>query len=463
MAWATSAGGGGGVALGDSPSWTGQHDWKYAGVPVNFQNTTDAVSNQVAIFSAGNRATPADNDQGYLSFYGDDDTGTQVEFARMIWEMDDVTSTSKDSTLRFFTQTGNTMDSGMYLTGDNLTVQGKINAGSFGIIYGDSSIEGAGQGYQFMAGGNTYSTTDSNYLFGSGTETRGFHNFGARGVGATGSNESVAKVLIPSNAITESSSGNHPLFSSLVIKPMTINSGSATVSDTATVYIEGSAASTVVTGQNYALWVDGAEEISRIDGTLLIGATSTSPFKLAVQGSALADDWLTYSPMSDKTDATNEIKNIKCETGTTKNGWCDIDHISLPLGVRVQAPYKVKELKGYKPTIMVDEWNEETKATNTVEWAQPIYEEKEVMGDYMSMTKLTAMLVQSTQELSVRIDDLEKMDLGSINSKGDFDTLKEEIKNELKPDIQLMVDEAVNKKLDEINLWELIKLKVFKL
>jgi len=167
--------------------------------------------------------------------------------------------------------------------------------------------------------------------------------------------------------------------------------------------------------------------------------------------------------MSDKANATAELKNIKCETGTTKKGWCDIDHISLPLGVRVQAPYKVKELKGHKTPITVKEWDEEKQATTTVEWAEPIYEEKEVMGDYMSMTKLTAMLVQSTQELSVRIDDLEKMDLGSINSKGDFDTLKEEIKNELKPDIQLMVDEAVNKKLDEINLWELIKLKVFKL
>uniref|UniRef100_A0A6M3KD41 Uncharacterized protein n=2 Tax=viral metagenome TaxID=1070528 RepID=A0A6M3KD41_9ZZZZ len=72
-----------------------------AGVALDVQNTTDASSNQVAIFKGGNRGTPADNDEGYLSFFLDDSTGTQAEFARMTWIATDVTSTTKDSKISF--------------------------------------------------------------------------------------------------------------------------------------------------------------------------------------------------------------------------------------------------------------------------------------------------------------------------------------------------------------------------
>ena len=390
LAWETASAGGGGVALGDSPSWTGQHDWKYAGVPVDFQNTTDAVSNQIAIFRAGNRGTPADNDQGYLSFYGDDNTGTQAEFGRMTWEMDDVTSTSKDSTLRFWTQTGNTMNSGMYLSGDNLTVQGTFTGNDYGSF---TALTISGQDNTNFTSSLKGVTSDSKFLI---------NDIDLTGYG----NRPLASAIIDGKW-SETSYGNHPLIANLAVKITQIDAGSATVSDTATVYIEGSASSTVVTGQNYALWVDGASEISRIDGYLGIGATSTPAFPLSVVGSALADDWLTYSPMSDKANATEELNNIKCEVGSKKDGWCDIDHTSLPDGVRVQKPHKVKEFKGYKPPITVKKWDEEKQATTTIEWEEPIYEEKEVMGDYMSMTKLTAMLVQSNQELTARVERLE--------------------------------------------------------
>ena len=69
----------------------------FAGLPLAAQNTTDAASNQVGKFGGGNRATPADNDEGYLSFELDDNAGAQTEFVRFTWKALDVTNTSKDS------------------------------------------------------------------------------------------------------------------------------------------------------------------------------------------------------------------------------------------------------------------------------------------------------------------------------------------------------------------------------
>lgn len=72
-----------------------------AGIALDVQNTTDAASNQVAIFKSGNRATPADQDEGYFSFMGDNNLGTQVETVRFTWRFNDVTSTSKDSSFEY--------------------------------------------------------------------------------------------------------------------------------------------------------------------------------------------------------------------------------------------------------------------------------------------------------------------------------------------------------------------------
>ncbi|KKN71749.1 hypothetical protein LCGC14_0418150 [marine sediment metagenome] len=79
-----------------------------AGVPLDIQNTTDGT-NQVAIFRGGNRAIPADGQNAFLSFFLDDSTGTQVEFARMGWFAGDVTNTVKDGEFRFSVMNNNTL------------------------------------------------------------------------------------------------------------------------------------------------------------------------------------------------------------------------------------------------------------------------------------------------------------------------------------------------------------------
>lgn len=80
-----------------------------------------------------------------------------------------------------------------------------------------------------------------------------------------------SKLTVATGSFTEASSGNHPLIASAGIRPVTIVDGTATLSDTATLYVEGPIAGNV-TGQNYAAWFD--DGIVAIDYRLAIGTTS---------------------------------------------------------------------------------------------------------------------------------------------------------------------------------------------
>lgn len=53
------------------------------GQGLSVQNSTDAVSNQIARFGGGDRATPTVGDEGYISLYLDNALGNQVEYARL--------------------------------------------------------------------------------------------------------------------------------------------------------------------------------------------------------------------------------------------------------------------------------------------------------------------------------------------------------------------------------------------
>jgi len=248
-------------------------------------NMKDDTSNQVAIFRANDRVTAADNDQGYISFYGDDDNGLSTEFARITWEMDDVTNNSKDSTLRFWTMTNNTMDSGMHLAGDNLYVSGGINLDNYisvddgatnvGNILTDLALRVVGKGRADESAAQLRGSSQTTLTVG----------IGLGGITAV-TNSSYGKLLIPSAGITEASSGNHPLLAQLAIKPFAITPGVATVSDTASLYIEGAATTTVVSGNNYSLWVDdvGGGGKSMIDGSLYLDDSKSGFLKTDADG-----------------------------------------------------------------------------------------------------------------------------------------------------------------------------------
>lgn len=71
------------------------------GVALDLHNNTDLPSNQVAIFRGNERATPQDDDEGYISFVLDDDGGSQTEFARIVWVARDTSVGTIDGSLRF--------------------------------------------------------------------------------------------------------------------------------------------------------------------------------------------------------------------------------------------------------------------------------------------------------------------------------------------------------------------------
>lgn len=66
-----------------------------AGAGLVVTNTTDSAAAQVAQFH-GDRATMADGDTAFLSFYLSDDAGTQTEMVRLNWQASDVSDTTED-------------------------------------------------------------------------------------------------------------------------------------------------------------------------------------------------------------------------------------------------------------------------------------------------------------------------------------------------------------------------------
>ena len=85
------------------------------------------------------------------------------------------------------------------------------------------------------------------------------------------------------------------------------------------------------------VYTDGGWRIVvKSNGYVGIGDTTPSQ-KLDVAGCVCADDYFEYSPVF-KGDAITLIKKIKAKTKPVK-GWAEVDHNSLPEGVKV----KVKE------------------------------------------------------------------------------------------------------------------------
>jgi len=74
-----------------------------SGTPLVVENSTDAASNQVAIFRSERGASSAtDNDEIYVSFNLDDDGGNSHEFARITAIASDVSNASEDGALVFY-------------------------------------------------------------------------------------------------------------------------------------------------------------------------------------------------------------------------------------------------------------------------------------------------------------------------------------------------------------------------
>lgn len=121
---------------------------------------------------------------------------------------------------------------------------------------------------------------------------------------------------------------------------------------------------------------------------------------LDVDGVVRADDFTTYSPMYEGDDALEQIMGVKCEEGEKeKDGWCEIDHDSLPEGVKVV--FKETRLKN-KETGELAPLNQTLNETAREE----DYEEVEVDVDGESLTRMTKVMLKGMQELREENDQL---------------------------------------------------------
>ena len=93
-----------------------------AGVALSVQNTTNAVSNQVAIFHGGDRGIAANNDEAYFSLSLDDDTEVQTEFARLTWVATDIATASKDGAVEIAAMVANTLTTLATINGTGLDI-----------------------------------------------------------------------------------------------------------------------------------------------------------------------------------------------------------------------------------------------------------------------------------------------------------------------------------------------------
>jgi hypothetical protein len=95
-----------GLGTGDSPAFTAvsASNGAAASTPAaTFTNTTDNAGVQVAQFH-GDRATPAANDEAWVSYYMSDAAGNQEEVGRHSWYMTSVTNGSETSRQYFWTK-----------------------------------------------------------------------------------------------------------------------------------------------------------------------------------------------------------------------------------------------------------------------------------------------------------------------------------------------------------------------
>jgi hypothetical protein len=96
--------------------------------------------------------------------------------------------------------------------------------------------------------------------------------------------------FIGQTAVTAAANGVHPLLAQQIIKPLAITAGGATITNTATLYLEDATSGGT---NNYNLWAAGTGQ-NRFDGNIYaagsvcIGTTNLAGYRLAVNGAAIA-------------------------------------------------------------------------------------------------------------------------------------------------------------------------------
>lgn len=125
--------------LNGTNTWSGQQTITLGSAattePLRLLNTTDNASVQV-LGLEGDRATPAANDEAYVSLLLSDSAGNQDEFARLTWVGTDVTNASEDAQFEIDVQIAGTLTqvAAFSGTGLNLAASDALSFGGVTII-----------------------------------------------------------------------------------------------------------------------------------------------------------------------------------------------------------------------------------------------------------------------------------------------------------------------------------------
>lgn len=110
----------------------------------------------------------------------------------------------------------------------------------------------------------------------------GHYRIISNGLGATlGVNTSYATMYIRGTGPTEAASGTHPLIANVAIKSLTLVNGTASTTNTASLYIEGAMTGVTPTGAAYAIWSKAG--LNRFGGAVGIGIASVNDVSSALQ------------------------------------------------------------------------------------------------------------------------------------------------------------------------------------
>lgn len=166
-----------------------------------------------------------------------------------------------------------------------------VNSGISSFVGGIGTRTGGvidnGTFFTTNSGGISSSTVPAN-LFAGATSIAyraGFSN--NSGASALTLNQSYANVIVGSSPFTTFTSGTHALLANMVVNPIgTVSSGGATVTQTATQYINGSGTGGT---QNYSLLVNGGASLLSGFGTAIQALTSTTNTVTVSQHTILCD------------------------------------------------------------------------------------------------------------------------------------------------------------------------------
>lgn len=162
-----------------------------------------------------------------------------------------------------FTLTGSTKNfniSNFLVCSSSLSTNGTIGNANFFVI----------------ANGSQNSTTTSTLLFASATTVNARVWLNGNTTHTPAAGNSYSSFIIGTQAATIAGSGTHALFANMVINPVAINSGAATLTNSATLYVNGAATGAT---NNYGLWALGTTrfdgDVNYNDATNLVFGTST--------------------------------------------------------------------------------------------------------------------------------------------------------------------------------------------